>query len=196
MTSVLFFMEWSILHCRGDTSESSRKRQNMQKTWLLHELFFFLGRAHIQWYAYIGKAYLDEFFTWVYICITTTENEKLHLWSLKALNPFWSSPHPREPPSWFLSPREVLPVPGFHTEHTFLSGLFLSTLSVQSVHPRCPGFWYLHFRVVFLCVDIPPLIHATFYGRLCMSWFLGGKLLWTFLSTSIGDVNTLVHVFG
>lgn len=190
MTSVL------ILHCGGNISESSRKSQNMQKIWLLRKLSFFLGRAHIQWYVYIGKAYLDEFFTWVYICVTTTENKKLHLWSLKALNSSWSSSHPRELPSWFPSPGEVLPVFGFHTEHTFLFGLFLSRLSVQSVHPCCPGFWYLHFRVVFLCVDIPPLIDTTFYGHLCMSQFLGRKLLWTLLSTSVGDVNTQVHVFG
>lgn len=184
MTSVLFFMEWLMLHCGGNISESSRKSQNMQKTWLLHKLSFFLGRAHIQWYAHIGEAYLDEFFTWVYICVTSTENKKLHLWSLKALNSFRSSPSPREPPSWFPSPGKVWPVLGFHRTH-----LSVWPLSLKAVCPVCPS-------------TLPWVPASSFQSSFPLCGYITLNpcyLLWSFVYVPVlrrkAAVNTLVHIY-
>ena len=137
----------------------------------------------------------------IYLC-NHHWDKKLHFLPLKALNLFLSSPNPREPPSWFLSSRMVLPVPGFHvngaTQYTpfCLVSFSQGYMSHPSMLPWLVGLWYIHCSVVFLCVHIPPLIRSTFCGRLCMSQVLGRKLLGTFSSTSMGGGNTLLHVFG
>lgn len=129
---------------------------------------------------------------WIFHPRINLDKKWEHFWPLKALNPFLSKLHPREPPSWFLSPRMVLSVPGFHIHGAlkyirFLSGLFLGRFA-SSIHVALES-WALACSLQrgFPSRGCTTLCPVYLHGPLGVSLTLGRKLLWTFSSTSLGE---------